>query len=353
MPMAPKAWRTSEGGRVWLRSAARWLDLPGMRHAWRLPLRPKPVKRARAGRGAVRRPSLSGVRIAHLSDLHLLSLEGAVPFRLFNKRLTGYANLRLSRNAKHKPFAVRAAAKAIRALDVDHVVITGDLSNLALEREFELVQRFLDEDLAMRPDQVSLVPGNHDVYTRGAFRTKRFLEYFEPYLRSDLPDLAVLGNAGAFPFVQLRGAVAFIGLSTAVPRLPFVASGQLGKAQLDALARVLDHPEVRRRTPVILQHHPLHNPASFAKTALEGLLDAGEELRLLAPSPVASSSTAISTVASTVATPRPEATSTPSEPRAPPPARGPRCAHGRLQPLRDRRGWRHRSNDVASPGDRR
>ena len=105
------------------------------------------------------------VRIAHLSDLHLLSLEGAIPFRLLNKRLTGYANIRLHRGSVHKPAAVRAAAREIRRLDVDHVVITGDVSNLALEREFELVRAFLEDDLGLPPDRVSLVPGNHDVYT--------------------------------------------------------------------------------------------------------------------------------------------------------------------------------------------
>ena len=37
------------------------------------------------------------MRIAHISDLHVLALDGAVPFRLLNKRATGYANLKLKR----------------------------------------------------------------------------------------------------------------------------------------------------------------------------------------------------------------------------------------------------------------
>lgn len=215
------------------------------------------------------------MRIAHLSDLHLLSLEGAVPFRLFNKRLTGYLNLRLRRHAVHKPHPVRAAAAEIRRLEIDHVVITGDVSNLALEQEFQLVRRFLDHDLGLPPERVSVVPGNHDAYTQGAHRADRFGTYFEPYLRSDI-------DAGArYPFVHLRGPAAIIGLSTAWPRPPFVASGHIGAAQLKALERVLAHPEVRRRTPVVLQHHPWHNPSSKAKTLLEGLVDAAEEGHLL------------------------------------------------------------------------
>lgn len=197
-----------------------------------------------------------------------------MPFRLLNKRLTGYVNLRFRRHAVHKPQPVRAAAEEIRRLGLDHVVITGDLSNLALEQEFALVRRFLDQDLGLPPERVSVVPGNHDAYTQGAHRTDRFGQYFAPYIRSDID------VAPRFPFVHLRGPVAIIGLSTAWPRPPLVAAGHLGGTQLRALQRLLDHPEVERRTPVLLQHHPWHNPASIAKTLLEGLHDARAEARV-------------------------------------------------------------------------
>ncbi len=219
------------------------------------------------------------MRIAHLSDLHLLSLEGAVPYRLFNKRITGYLNLRFHRKSVHKAFAVEAAARAIRGLGVDQVVITGDVSNLALENEFALVSNFLAKDLGLPADRVSLVPGNHDAYTGGAHRSQRFARTFAAYLRSDLPELTPPGEI--FPYVRLRGPAAIIGLSTALPRLPLVASGTLGKVQLGALERILAHPEVKDRTPVILQHHPIHNPPSAAKTMLEGLSDAADEARIL------------------------------------------------------------------------
>jgi len=218
------------------------------------------------------------VRIAHLSDLHLLDLEGAVPYRLFNKRLTGYANLRLRRGHKHKPEPVTLAVQRLADLAVDHLVVTGDVSNLALEREFDRVRALLEGAVGLSADQISLVPGNHDVYTRGSVKKGRFAEWFSRYMTSDVHDI---GAEGGFPFVRLRGPAAIIGLSTAVSRPPFVASGQLGKRQIAALERVLAHPEVKARTPVILQHHPLHNPASYTKTALEGLWDAQGEIRAL------------------------------------------------------------------------
>src|SRR5262249_46728908 len=98
--------------------------------------------------------------------------------------------------------------------------------------------------------------------------------FFAPYLESDLPELAADIALGRFPVVKLRGPLAMIGMSSAVPRPPLVASGELGAKQLDALARILAHAEVKRRTPILALHHPMHNPPSRIKTWVEGLVDA-------------------------------------------------------------------------------
>jgi 3',5'-cyclic AMP phosphodiesterase CpdA len=226
------------------------------------------------------------MRIAHFSDLHLLSLKGVGPMRFLNKRFTGYMNLRLKRDHVHRSAYVRAIAKEIKRQGIDHVVVTGDLTNLALEPEFELAREVLRDDLGLAPSQVSVVPGNHDLYTRGSEREQRFASYLADYIVSDLPELSVSVPAGHFPFVKLRGPVAFLGLSSAVARLPFVAAGRVGKSQLHALSRILDHAEVKKRTSVILIHHPIHNPSSPWKSLLEGLSDAEELARVLEGKPV-------------------------------------------------------------------
>lgn len=222
------------------------------------------------------------MRIAHFSDLHVLALEGVPAHRFLNKRFIGWVNLRVKRARKHRPALVRAVAREITRAKVDHVVITGDLTNLALEQEFVAVRELLEQDLGLAPDQISAVPGNHDLYTRGAMRDRRFSTYFHDYVASDLPELSADIPLGRFPFVKLRGPCAIIGLSTAVPRPPLMASGQLGKAQLDALSRILEHPEVKKRAPVVLLHHPLHNPPSKVKTLIEGLWDAESLITKLA-----------------------------------------------------------------------
>jgi len=221
------------------------------------------------------------IRIAHLSDLHVLS-PGGFEWRrmLFNKRLTGYANQVLQRGRVYRREHLEAVLSAAAAW-ADHVVVTGDVTNLALEREFEQARELLDA-LARRVE-VTVVPGNHDVYLPSTAAARRFPHHFGAFLRSDLPGLACQLAAGAFPCVKLRGPVAILALSSAVARPPFVASGRMGEAQLAALERSPAHPEVSRRTPVVLLHHPPVDDRSPLQVARDGLVD-GDRLRAaLAP----------------------------------------------------------------------
>jgi 3',5'-cyclic AMP phosphodiesterase CpdA len=214
------------------------------------------------------------MRIAHLSDLHLYALEKLSATRLMNKRFTGWLNMKLKREHAHQLSAAKAAARAVREADYDHVVITGDFSNLAMQQEFAFIRRFLDEDLGLAPDRVSIVPGNHDRYTAGSARSARFESYLGDYMKGELPTAGGAVDEAAFPYVRLRGKLAIIGLNSAVPRPPMVAAGVLGRAQRMALRAILAHEEVRTRTPVMLIHHPIHNPPGRLHGYLEGLRDA-------------------------------------------------------------------------------
>ncbi len=101
------------------------------------------------------------LRIAHISDLHVLSPRG-VEWRsiVFNKRITGYANLLLSRGRVYRRELLDAVL-AEAAARADHVVVTGDITNLSLEPEFEAARSLLAG--VARAVEVSVVPGNHDV----------------------------------------------------------------------------------------------------------------------------------------------------------------------------------------------
>jgi len=221
------------------------------------------------------------LRIAHLSDPHVLSPTGVEWGEiLFNKRLTGYANLVLHRGRVFRGEYLLAVLDATAAC-ADHVVITGDITNLALESEYDEARRLLDS--VARSVEVTVVPGNHDIYLPSIQRERRFPRHFAKFLVSDLPEFALELPAGAYPCVKLRGPAAIIALSSAVPRPPFVAAGYVGKVQLAALEKVLAHPEVARRTPVILIHHPPVDGRIRLAQLRDGLVDAASLRRVLAP----------------------------------------------------------------------
>jgi 3',5'-cyclic AMP phosphodiesterase CpdA len=221
------------------------------------------------------------LRIAHLSDLHVLSPAG-IEWRkiLFNKRITGFANLVLHRGRVYRREYLLAVLEAAAAC-ADHIVITGDITNLSLVSEYNEAQRLIDS--VARSAEVTVVPGNHDIYLSSVQRKRRFPLYFDKFLISDLPEYAVQLPAGSYPCVKLRGPAAIIALSSAVPRPPFVASGNVGDAQLAALERVLSHHEVARRTPVILIHHPPVDRRIRLAQIRDGLVDAASLRSSLSP----------------------------------------------------------------------
>ncbi len=66
-------------------------------------------------------------------------------------------------------------------------------------------------------------------------------------------------RAQAFPFLRRRGPVALIGLSSAVPTAPFMATGTLGATQIAALERILVSLSTEQVFRVLLVHHPLRS----------------------------------------------------------------------------------------------
>ena len=81
-----------------------------------------------------------------------------------------------------------------------------------------------------------------------------------------------------FPFVRRRGPAAIVGLSTAVPTAPFLATGRLGGEQVMRLQDTLATLAHEGRFRIVLIHHP---PFTARGDYLKRLVDAGPFLRAL------------------------------------------------------------------------
>ena len=192
--------------------------------------------------------------LAHLSDPHLPPLPKPRLIELAGKRALGYVNWTRKRHKYQLREVLDALVADVQAQTPDHIAVTGDLVNLALEAEFAPARAWLDG--VGPPDRVTTIPGNHDAYVRAT--SHRFGETFAPYLTGDD------GSVG-FPGVRRRGPLALISLSTAVPTLPLMATGTLGRAQLDALDGMLSQLSSEQAFRVLLVHHPLHSDARIKR----------------------------------------------------------------------------------------
>jgi 3',5'-cyclic AMP phosphodiesterase CpdA len=137
----------------------------------------------------------------------------------------------------------------------DHIAVTGDLVNLALEAEFPSARTWLES--VGPPDRVTVIPGNHDAYVRAT--KNRFAETFGDYLRGDEARQDNTPQGETFPFLRRRGPLALIGVSSSVPTPPLMATGWLGQSQLAALDRLLAQLSAEPVFRVLLIHHPLRS----------------------------------------------------------------------------------------------
>jgi 3',5'-cyclic AMP phosphodiesterase CpdA len=189
-------------------------------------------------------------RLAQVSDPHFQGLEGLRLRDLLNKRMLGALNLLLRRRRKHNMALLDAMLADLHTRSFDHLALTGDLCNIALNSEWAAALRWV-EALQLPADRVTIIPGNHDAYVPQVFDDGVFERTFAAYQTGELRT-----NGSPYPFVRLRGEVALVCASSAVPTGDFGAWGRVGDAQLSKLEELLMAPEVTARTRVLLIHHP-------------------------------------------------------------------------------------------------
>jgi 3',5'-cyclic AMP phosphodiesterase CpdA len=209
---------------------------------------------------------MAAFTLAHLSDPHLPPLPVPRFSELLGKRAFGYLNWTRNRHMYHRRDVLDVLVSDLRTQVPDHIAVTGDLVNLALEAEFAPSLAWLRG--VGPPDQVTAIPGNHDAYIRGT--RHRFAQSWADYLRGD--DASEVG----FPSLRRRGPVVLIGLSSAVPTPPLMATGTLGRAQIEVLEQMLLRLAGDDAFRVLLVHHPLRSDSKIKR-----LTDAPELLALL------------------------------------------------------------------------
>jgi len=204
-------------------------------------------------------------RLAHISDVHLAPLPRVRRRDLFSKRITGYINWKRNRARHMAGGTLERLVEAMHRKSPDHVAVTGDLTNLALDAEIANAAAWL-ESLG-DPADVSAIPGNHDAYVPGALA--RAVQAWRANMTTDETGIPL--TKSGFPFLRRRGPAAIIGVNSAIATGPFMASGVFSRRQARGLSQALDIARDKGLFRVILIHHPPVRHATTTQKRLYGI----------------------------------------------------------------------------------
>jgi 3',5'-cyclic AMP phosphodiesterase CpdA len=199
--------------------------------------------------------------LAHLSDVHLGPVPQPRPLDLVGKRLAGYMNWKHARVHTQNMDVLALIVADMKAQSPDHIAITGDIVNIALPAEFPLGRQWIES--IGSGENVSFVPGNHDAYVASAMQDLETT--FAPWT------LGETSSNSTYPYLRVKEHVALIGLTSGVPTPPFMASGTLGRAQMEACETLLKEAGARGLARVVMLHHPPHKTGASVG---RGLTDA-------------------------------------------------------------------------------
>ena len=215
------------------------------------------------------------MRLIHLTDPHLSNLDSCSFFKVKGKRKSGYLSWYTKRQYIHRPEILERLTQAIHDESPDQILLTGDLVHIGLEHEIVEAARWLRR--LGTPQQVMLIPGNHDNYAPDSLCAMR--RHWGDYLPAQ--DTEINDYTAAYPVERTAKGLRILGVNSSCVTRIFSATGELGKAQLSRLRQTLAGPESspagkssnRSAFTCLLIHHP---PLPGMTKQRKALRDAGD-----------------------------------------------------------------------------
>jgi 3',5'-cyclic AMP phosphodiesterase CpdA len=196
---------------------------------------------------------MGNYRIVHISDVHIWQFT-LNPARWMGKRVLGLGNLALRRARKFRRGDLPLLLDCLDQDTANHLVVTGDLTTTSLPSEFLFMREALHGWLT-GPDRATILPGNHDRYTRGTYRSGHFDFHFGDFC-----------EGAEFPFrKKLAPGLELIGFDPNIPR-PFSARGLVRPEPLERTRALLDEIEREGNVGALIFgcHYPGEVPPQYA-----------------------------------------------------------------------------------------
>ena len=202
---------------------------------------------------------MSSFRIAHLSDLHFSKVSYGLS-QFFSKRFIGNFNFLLRRRREFDYRMLHEILPILLKADVKTVLISGDVSCTSLKAEFLQASNFV-RSLNERGIETLVIPGNHDNYTKKAFKQKTFYNFFpqEPLAENQLL------------LKPLENGWHFLLLDTTLPTPLFCCHGRFSEDLGERLKETLSALPANAKV-VVANHFPLNHPKDLSLKGGELLL---------------------------------------------------------------------------------
>ncbi|MCL5031350.1 MAG: metallophosphoesterase [Bacteroidetes bacterium] len=190
------------------------------------------------------------MRLTHISDLHFTTF-----FRTNNL------------------FQIERALRHAIDLQSDHIVITGDLTDNAVPKDFLILRKLFEKLDLIDGNRFSLVIGNHDIFggaqsaediftfpvkcsnTNYNQKVREFYNYFPELFDSCL----YLNNKNVFPFAKLINNFLLIGWNSIEQyskiNNPFASNGKIEISQLNETFRLFEKYQDKNYRKIVLVHH--------------------------------------------------------------------------------------------------
>ncbi len=188
--------------------------------------------------------------IAHISDLHLNPVY-------FPERTN----------------IVRRLLSQCRKLEVDHIIITGDVTNQAKPEELEHFRNVLKEFSLLDGRRSTVVIGNHDIFG-GPYHAEDVLRFpstckttdfdtkveeFYRNLKETFEGAKLFSSNSVFPFIKILGDVAIVGINSVARwntvRNPIGSNGKVDDKQFEALKAILHSSLLSGKHLLVAIHH--------------------------------------------------------------------------------------------------
>ncbi len=209
-------------------------------------------------------------RIVHLSDAHVLDPRPSrtrsgwsmqVRFLSFGRPL----------DAEGRRNKLARSLAAARRLEASHVVLSGDLTEIGSPGEYETLAEIL-HDSGIPPEKMTLVPGNHDMYSSA--------DGWRWALGGPLAAFARTSATEPGKTIDIGGAT-LLPLDATFHQPVTRSAGCMSLETLEALKARASDPAFASRPLVAVQHHPPFVRKTPAWHWIDGLIGARSLMSLL------------------------------------------------------------------------